>query len=95
MKKEGISIRIPEPCHEDWNKMQQDDKGRFCNSCSKSVYDFTGKTDTEISSILMENRGEKICGHFKITQLNRPLKLDASRIVIPKRRSFNRKPYII
>ena len=25
-----IKISIPEPCHEDWNKMVLNEKGRFC-----------------------------------------------------------------
>lgn len=67
-------VRIPEPCHEDWNQMQPDAKGRFCCSCSKSVVDFTTKSDAEILSILAANQGQKLCGHFKISQLERPLK---------------------
>jgi hypothetical protein len=66
-------IRIPEPCHEDWNKMNPDEKGRFCKSCSKSVYDFTTKSDNEIHHILNETKGQHICGHFKKSQIDRPL----------------------
>jgi len=66
-------VRIPEPCHEDWNKMTVDEKGRFCNVCSKSVVDFTGKTDTEIHSILIEKSTEKVCGRFNKNQVERPI----------------------
>lgn len=66
-------VRIPEPCHEDWNKMTVDEKGRFCNVCSKSVVDFTNKTDTEIHSILIEKSSEKVCGRFKSNQVERPI----------------------
>lgn len=66
-------VRIPEPCHEDWNKMTVDEKGRFCNVCSKSVVDFTNKTDTEIHSILMEKTKEKVCGRFNTNQIERPI----------------------
>jgi hypothetical protein len=68
-------VRIPEPCHEDWNKMQPDEKGKFCHSCNKSVHDFTGKTDAEIHTILIENSDKKVCGHFRKSQVNRPLNL--------------------
>lgn len=66
-------VRIPEPCHEDWNKMTVDEKGRFCNVCSKSVVDFTNKTDTEIHSILIEKSSEKVCGRFNKNQVERPI----------------------
>lgn len=66
-------VRIPEPCHEDWNKMTVDEKGRFCNVCSKSVVDFTSKTDTEIHSILIEKSTEKVCGRFNKNQVERPI----------------------
>jgi hypothetical protein len=66
-------VRIPEPCHEDWNKMTVDEKGRFCNVCSKSVVDFTSKTDTEIHSILIKKSAEKVCGRFNKNQVERPI----------------------
>ena len=73
MKPLNYIISIPEPCHEDWNSMTPDANGKFCNSCSKSVIDFTNKTDAEIHVMMMERKDEKVCGHFKKTQVNRPL----------------------
>jgi hypothetical protein len=63
------SISIPEPCHEDWNKMTPKDKGRFCDSCSKTVIDFTKMNSNEIQDFMTQNQGQRICGHFKQTQL--------------------------
>lgn len=57
-------IHIPKPCHEDWNKMSPTDKGAFCNSCQKEVFDFTKSTPLEIKGILSKN--ENAC--VKITQ---------------------------
>ncbi|MGG5616684.1 hypothetical protein ACPDHI_10415 [Myroides odoratimimus] len=34
-------IEIPEPCHEDWDKMAPQDKGRHCAVCDKVVVDFS------------------------------------------------------
>lgn len=66
-------VRIPESCHEDWNQMHPDAKGKFCNACCKPVYDFSIKTPHEIQAILSQHRTEKVCGYFKETQLDRPL----------------------
>lgn len=55
--------------------MQPDAKGKFCSSCSKSVVDFSNKTDAEIKTILIEHKDQKVCGHFRKTQIDRPLNL--------------------
>ncbi len=77
-------VRIPEPCNEDWNKMSPESTGRHCTSCAKTVIDFTNKTDTEIHSILAENSDKKVCGHFKKTQVDRPLKISIPWHLIPR-----------
>lgn len=64
-------LRIPEPCHEDWNKMTPSDKGRFCSSCSKTVVDFTVMNNDEIQKFLQLNADQKLCGHVRKSQLNR------------------------
>lgn len=66
-----IQITIPRPCHENWQDMSADDKGRFCASCQKKVYDFTAATDREIVTVL--NREKDACGRFTVQQLNRDL----------------------
>ncbi|UTN04757.1 hypothetical protein L0669_02360 [Flavobacterium bizetiae] len=44
--------------------------GRFCNSCSKTVVDFTKMEIPEIKNYLIENSGkEDVCGHFKFDQV--------------------------
>ena len=77
-------ISIPEPCHKDWNSMTPDANGKFCNSCSKSVIDFTNKTDTEIHTMMMDRKDEKVCGHFNKTQVNRPLLLTIPFHTLPR-----------
>lgn len=90
MKPADFIVRIPEPCHEDWNQMQPDAKGKFCSSCSKSVFDFTNKTDTEIKTILIEHKDQKVCGHFKKTQIDRPLNLSLNPKNLPHNVSLTR-----
>jgi len=88
-----ISISIPKPCHEDWNKMTPNEKGAFCGKCAKTVIDFTKKTADEISSFLIEQSGKKICGRFMSDQLDEPRKPVDILIplnLLPKRLSFNK-----
>lgn len=64
-------IVISNPCSEDWNSMSVDTTGRFCQSCQKSVIDFTSKTDEEIKNFLKGKQGERLCGRFYINQVER------------------------
>ena len=70
MKKE-FYFHIPQPCHEDWDKMTPGAKGRFCESCSKNVVDFSLMTDNEVLNYFKNNTG-KVCGRFANDQLQRP-----------------------
>jgi len=80
-------ITIPKPCHVDWNKMTPDKTGRFCNSCSKSVVDFTQMLPKEIQKFFIKNQGKKICGRFQNKQL------DSIIIQIPNRALFSQVHY--
>lgn len=63
-------ISIPKPCNENWNSMSPDKNGRFCNSCNKTVIDFTKMNHPEIQKYFTENSDkERICGHFKLNQI--------------------------
>ena len=63
-------ISIPKPCNENWNSMSPNKNGRFCNSCNKTVIDFTKMNNPEIQKYFIENSGqERICGHFKLNQI--------------------------
>jgi len=68
--KTNYSISIPKPCHEDWSKMTPNEKGRFCQSCSKTVVDFTKMNTKEIQDYIHSNKNQRICGHIKQSQLN-------------------------
>jgi hypothetical protein len=58
--------------------MEQNNKGRYCPHCSKSVVDFTHLTDTEIVEFFQQSSG-KVCGRLTKQQLNRTLKGDNAR----------------
>lgn len=67
-----MKITIPKPCHENWENMTTDEKGRFCAVCSKTVRDFSKVPDDEIIDFFSSS-SENICGNFNPSQLNRDL----------------------
>src|ERR1700759_5491809 len=68
----NVQLRISEPCRENWDGMQPDEKGRFCGSCSKTVVDFSMMTDQEVVRFL-GRAGQQVCGRFAPEQLGRDL----------------------
>ena len=87
MKHENLfKIYIPEPCHEDWDKMNLNKQGAFCRVCSKIVVDFSIKTEDEIQKFLGENLDKKICGRFKTDQIAEipRLKIQPPKFEFPK-----------
>jgi hypothetical protein len=64
-------IVITNPCSENWNSMEPDSVGRFCQSCRKSVIDFTSKSDSEIQEFLKDKQGDRLCGRFFVHQVER------------------------
>jgi hypothetical protein len=51
-----LQLQVPVPCHEDWDKMTDAEKGRFCSSCQKTVIDFSKMSDREIA-LFCHDRG--------------------------------------
>ncbi|MGV6828098.1 MAG: carboxypeptidase-like regulatory domain-containing protein, partial [Flavobacteriales bacterium] len=72
--KKTIKIQIPEPCHENWYQMTPTEQGKFCKVCTKEVLDFTQITDEDLVKKVMQ--GNKLCGRFKASQLDRELKFE-------------------
>ncbi|HEX9979037.1 MAG TPA: carboxypeptidase-like regulatory domain-containing protein [Flavobacterium sp.] len=73
----NVKITIPKPCSANWNEMTPVEKGRFCDSCSKKVFDFTSSSDEEIIKQLTTDK--KICGRFNDNQLDRPLSVNTRK----------------
>ncbi|UMQ42972.1 TonB-dependent receptor plug domain-containing protein [Chryseobacterium sp. Y16C] len=78
-----MKITIPKPCHENWETMTREEKGRFCSVCSKKVRDFTVASDEEIIDVFSSST-EEICGHFYESQLNRNLQYSYINSVLVK-----------
>lgn len=74
-----IHLTIPEPCHEDWNKMTPVQQGRFCGSCQKQVTDFTGMSDAQLIAFFKKPSTGSVCGRFMPDQLQRD-------VIVPRKR---------
>lgn len=75
MKK--FTLSVTSPCHENWEQMTPDQRGRFCASCQKIVVDFTAMSDRQVADYF-KNSAVSTCGRFYRDQLNREM-------VIPKK----------
>ena len=80
MEPSKLIVRIPQPCHEDWNKMTPGDKGRFCDSCQKTVHDFTGMSDAQLIAFFKKPSTGSLCGRFYNDQLERDFEIPRKRI---------------
>ncbi|MEM6718990.1 MAG: carboxypeptidase-like regulatory domain-containing protein [Bacteroidota bacterium] len=77
MKHPELIVKIPKPCHENWNQMSPTEKGKFCNMCRKEVIDFTAHSDEEVLRYFSKHKN--ICGRFHGSQLNRKLIADRKK----------------
>jgi hypothetical protein len=75
-----FQLQIPEPCHENWDKMTPVDKGRFCDSCQKAVVDFTGMSDSQLVAFFKKPSTGSVCGRFYNDQLERDIDIPRKRL---------------
>jgi hypothetical protein len=68
-----IQISVTDPCHENWDAMNVEEKGRFCLSCQKKVIDFSGMSDREVLAFFHKPSTGSVCGRFRADQLERSL----------------------
>jgi len=66
-----FKLSIPKPCFEGWENMLPNEQGRYCNSCAKTVVDFSVMSDEAVQQYFIAHYDQKICGRFKNTQLQR------------------------
>src|SRR5687767_1599328 len=56
-------IRIASPCKSDWHQMFGDDRRRFCAECKLNVYNLSGMTREEATTLLLSAEG-RMCVRF-------------------------------
>jgi hypothetical protein len=66
-----FKISIPKPCFKGWENMTPNEQGRFCDTCAKTVVDFSVMSDEAIQNYIAANYGEKMCGRFRTSQIQR------------------------
>lgn len=65
-----IKLNIARPCSEKWEQMDPSETGRYCQSCKKTVVDFSAMFDDEIYQFIRQASGS-VCGSFTSQQLNK------------------------
>lgn len=75
-----MNFTIPKPCHENWETMLPEQKGRFCEVCQKSVLDFTKITDQRILENLNQS---EVCGKITLKQLDRINQKESQNPLVP------------
>jgi hypothetical protein len=68
----NLNLTIPEPCTQNWDDMTPNSKGKHCNSCQKTVVDFSNYTDKELVEFFKKTQVE-VCGRISSYQCNRPM----------------------
>src|SRR5262245_21716859 len=71
-RKKSLTINIAAPCKENWDAMSKTGDGRFCNSCQKTVVDFSHLSDQQLLNYFSKN-GMNTCGRFHNDQLNKTI----------------------
>jgi hypothetical protein len=58
-----MELRIASPCSANWDRMQGDERVRYCPECKLNVYNFDAMDSTEIESFV-RNREGRLCARF-------------------------------
>lgn len=69
MNQEFFRLAVADPCSQDWDAMHSREGGRHCDSCKKTITDFTSKSNEEIQSFFLQRNMEPVCGRFNTGQL--------------------------
>ena len=67
------SMHIAKPCHEDWERMTAQDRGRHCDACDKTVIDVTAMTPGDSARYLstlaeITATGQRVCVRAQVSK---------------------------
>ena len=86
MPAKKLTLSIPKPCHEDWDKMTINEKGRHCANCNKTVVDFSLYSEKDLVEFF-KSIPTNICGHIPAYRLD-TLLVEPQKKRFPWFRSF-------
>ncbi len=87
------NIRVASPCTASWDRMEGDERVRFCGSCQKSVYNLSALNRLEAEQLVAEKEG-RLCVRYyqradgKVLTSDCPVGLQAVRRKIALRLSM-------
>jgi hypothetical protein len=63
MTEDRITVRVASPCTESWEKMEGDERQRFCARCQLNVYSLSALTIGELEALVQRTEG-RLCGRI-------------------------------
>lgn len=58
-------VRVASPCNADWNAMSGDEQTRFCDKCSKHVYNISAMTTQQAESLIRAKEGNLCIRYYQ------------------------------
>lgn len=59
------NLKIASPCSADWNRMDGDERKRFCGDCKLNVYNLSGMTKYDAENLLRLSEGRLCVRYFR------------------------------
>jgi hypothetical protein len=57
-------LHVASPCNANWEQMVGDDRVRWCSQCNLNVYNFSALSKRELSQLIREKEGLRLCGRL-------------------------------
>jgi hypothetical protein len=87
-------IRVATPCTVSWEKMEGNERVRFCESCALNVYNLSAMTAQEAEHLVVRKEG-RLCVRFYQREDGTIMTQDCPRGLIAIRRSARRTALIL
>lgn len=66
-----LKLSLDNPCSENWDAMNAVATGRFCQSCQKTVTDFSQFSDSELMDFFKKRNYQPLCGRIQKHRVNK------------------------